>query len=165
MLEISIALILILIVLGTVSSYEVKESWERTDLIGIGDNMLKLMRNEDILDIFYDVGTSRAWNGTITEVVEFRTYGKIPDSYTGARGWYEKNCTVSDIENGKSYIWAWENERIKVSRIYISYSTGAYRYFWGRLSPFIIFPSLIIVPIIIIKIRKRNKMKRNSFIS
>ena len=27
------------------------------------------------LTIYYDVGTSRAWNGSITERVEFKTYG------------------------------------------------------------------------------------------
>ncbi|GAH57197.1 unnamed protein product, partial [marine sediment metagenome] len=39
----------------------------------------------DILNIYYDVGTSRAWNGTISERVEFKVYGKLPDSYSSSR--------------------------------------------------------------------------------
>jgi len=51
LLEISIALILIIIALGAISSSKVKESWERPDLIGTGDNIIKIIRNEDVNEI------------------------------------------------------------------------------------------------------------------
>ena len=41
--------------------------------------------SRDELIIFYDVGTSRAWNGTISEHVEFKVHGKLPDSYSTYR--------------------------------------------------------------------------------
>lgn len=88
----------------------------------------------DILKIYYDVGTSRAWNGTISERVEFKVYGKTPDSYSPSR-----NCTISDITNGKSYAWEWENKIIDINSVYISYS---YYNPWVRLIPIILFPIL-----------------------
>jgi len=92
------------------------------------------------LKIYYDVGTSRAWNGTISERVEFKVYGKPPDSYSSYRkDYFEYNCTVSDITNGKSYAWEWENEIINVNSVYISYS---YYNPWVRLIPIILFPLL-----------------------
>ncbi len=51
LLEISVAMMLLLIVLGTVSNVNVKENWERADLIGAGDNLIKIIRNSDILDV------------------------------------------------------------------------------------------------------------------
>ncbi|NIO44313.1 MAG: hypothetical protein GTN36_02055 [Candidatus Aenigmarchaeota archaeon] len=51
LLEISIALILMLVVLATLSTYSVKESWERSDLIGIGDNIIEIIRYGGIQDI------------------------------------------------------------------------------------------------------------------
>ena len=111
----------------------------------------------DILRIFYDVGTSRAWNGTISERVEFKVYGKTPDSYSS------NNCTISDITNGKSYAWEWENEIINVNSIYISYS---YYNPWARLVPIILFPSLFVGIIILVafsstrKKRKERKARR-----
>ncbi|MFW9950695.1 MAG: hypothetical protein ACFFKA_11305 [Candidatus Thorarchaeota archaeon] len=69
--------------------------------------------NEDELAIFYDVGTSRAWNGPITECVEFQTYGKLPDSYSKSiPDIYNYTCTISNFSNGRSYTWKWVNETI-----------------------------------------------------
>ncbi len=114
--------------------------------------------NYDGLDIFYDVGTSRAWNGTITERVEFRVFGKHPDSYSEYReDHFEYNCTISDIEDGISYVWEWENEIINVDSVYISFS---YYNPWGRLFPFIFFPLLIGGLIIIIVLARRRDKRR-----
>jgi len=114
----------------------------------------------DGLQIFYDVGTSRAWNGTITERVEFKVYGKHPDSYSKYReDQFEYNCTISDIEDGQSYLWEWENEVINVDSVYISFS---YYNPWGRLLPFILFPSLaaaLIISVILIR-RRANRRAR-----
>jgi hypothetical protein len=115
--------------------------------------------NHGDFEIFYDVGTSRAWNGSITEQVEFKVYGKRPDSYSSYRkDVFEYNCTISDIEDGISYLWEWENEIINVDTVYISYS-----YFnpWNRLWPFIVFPSLFAGFITLVVIRRRRR-KRNT---
>ncbi|MBY8981238.1 MAG: hypothetical protein KGD72_12675, partial [Candidatus Lokiarchaeota archaeon] len=106
----------------------------------------------DILKIFYDVGTSRAWNGTISERVEFKVYGKTPDSYSPSR-----NCTISDITNGKSYAWEWENEIININSVYISYS---YYNPWARFVPIILFP-LLFGGIIIWVVFSSTRKKRN----
>jgi len=51
LLEISIALILMLVVMGTLSSFKTKENWERPDLISIGENMIRLLDEDDFLNI------------------------------------------------------------------------------------------------------------------
>ena len=68
------------------------------------------------LEFLYFVGTSRTWFGNITETVEFRVKGHQPDD---AYSWRMepdyirgKNCTISNIEDGKSYLWVWNNVRI-----------------------------------------------------
>lgn len=68
------------------------------------------------LDFLYFVGTSRTWFGNITETVEFRVKGHQPDS---AYSWRMepdyirgKNCTITNIKDGKSYLWEWNNVRI-----------------------------------------------------
>jgi len=110
----------------------------------------------DVLEIYYDVGTSRAWNGSITERVEFKAHGKLPDSYSDYEG---ANCTITSIENGKSYVWEWLNEVITANRVYIKYRNPG-RYFLGRILPFIIIPSVfsaIIIPAVIINRRAKRK--------
>jgi hypothetical protein len=117
------------------------------------------MQNYQILNILYDVGTSRAWNGSISERVEFKVYGKLPDSYSSYReDSFEYNCTISEIEDGKSYMWEWKDEIINVNSVYISYS---YYNPWWRLFPFIFFPLFIGIPIIVavIVIRKTKRKK------
>jgi len=114
-----------------------------------------------ILNIYYDVGTSRAWNGTISERVEFKVYGKRPDSYSSYRKDHiEYNCTISDIEDGKSYAWEWENEIINVNSVYISYS---YYNPWGKIAFYLFYPSLFALIIILsvgIKIKKRRNKRK-----
>ncbi len=117
------------------------------------------------IDIYYDVGTSRAWNGPISERVEFKVVGKQPNYYSDYReNRFEYNCTISNIENGKSYVWEWVNETINVNGVYISYGNG-----WvttlARISPFIIIPSVFGVPIIIIKLNKRRKRKKRDLLT
>lgn len=114
-----------------------------------------------ILNIYYDVGTSRAWNGTISERVEFKVYGKRPDSYSSYRkDHFEYNCTISDVEGGKSYAWEWENEIINVNSVYISYS---YYNPWGKIVFYLFYPSLFALVIILLvskKIRNKRKARR-----
>ena len=112
----------------------------------------------DVLHINYDVGTSRSWNGTITERVVFRVHGELPNSYSSSgftEGPVKYNCTIANIEGGKSYLWNWKEEVIKVNTVYISYSFSNP---WGRLIFYLlpIFYGGIII-FIIIFIRKVNK--------
>lgn len=51
LLEISVALILMIVVMGTLTSFKPKENWERPDLIGFGDNIVKVLNSDDILEI------------------------------------------------------------------------------------------------------------------
>jgi hypothetical protein len=120
--------------------------------------------NNGNFEIFYDVGTSRAWNGSITEQVEFKVYGKQPDSYSGKRkDGFDYNFTISDIEDGMSYVWQWENEIIIVDTIYISYSYfNPWFNFLGRLVPFLIIGGFFLLLIILLYINhKRKKTKRD----
>lgn len=118
--------------------------------------------SDDRLNIYYDVGTSRAWNGSITERVEFKAHKKLPNSYsTSGQEISNVSCTVSNISDGRTYTWEWVNETIMIDSVYISYSYP-YRYFWGRITPIIIFGCYFGVPIIIaviIKLRKKRKKR------
>jgi len=51
LLEISIALILMLTVLGTISTFKPKENWERADLITTGNDIIKSLNDQDVLEI------------------------------------------------------------------------------------------------------------------
>jgi hypothetical protein len=114
----------------------------------------------DVIEIYYDVGTSRVWNGTISERVEFKVHGKLPNSYSDYREYsFEYNCTITDLEDGKSYAWEWVNEVITANRVFISFSTPWGPYALGRLS-IIIIPSVIAAMIILAFIYKRRRKKR-----
>lgn len=119
--------------------------------------------SDDRLTIYYDVGTSRAWNGTITERVEFKTYGKLPDSYSNNTDIYNYNFTVSNFSNGESYTWDWVDESIMINSVYISYYYPFHR-FWGFAGAFIILGCYVganlALVFIAIKIYKRIKRKR-----
>ncbi len=116
------------------------------------------------LYIYYDVGTSRAWNGTISERVEFKTYGKLPNSYSMMQNqpiFYNYSCTISNFTNGRSYAWEWIDEIIMIDSVYISYRYN-YPYLLGRLALPIFFGSVfggVIIIEIIIQLRKRRKKR------
>ena len=119
----------------------------------------------DVLHINYDVGTSRSWNGTITEQVEFRVHGELPNSYSSFSGFAEEpvkyNCTLTNIEDGRSYSWDWKEEVIKVNTVYISYSFSNP---WDRLLFIVIFPIFYgsIFIFIIVFIRKVDKKPKKT---
>jgi len=114
----------------------------------------------DGIKIYYDVGTSRAWNGTITESVKFNVFGKLPNSYLECdSSSYNYTCAISDIESGRSYVWEWQNESILIDSVYISYNF--HRYFWGRITIFLIPAFIIGLPILIVVIKKiRERYKK-----
>jgi len=106
-------------------------------------------------DIIYDVGTSRVWNGNITEKVEFRIHGKQPDYRYSAN-----QCKTSEIEDGKSYIWSWNNEIINVNLVGISYLPSQQAFFY-----FIIFTIIVIIGGIIgitFFIRKKKSTQKHT---
>jgi len=120
--------------------------------------------SEDELAIYYDVGTSRAWNGSITEHVKFKTYGKLPDSYSKSiPDMYNYTCTISNFSNGESYTWDWVNETIMINSVYISYYYPFQR-FWSSIRTIIILASYVgvnmIIVVIALKIYKKIKRKR-----
>ncbi|MFX1571101.1 MAG: hypothetical protein ACFFCV_22405 [Promethearchaeota archaeon] len=129
------------------------------------DAYIEIFEHDDALEIFYDVGTSRAWNGTITERVEFKVYGKNPDSYSKYRkDSFEYNCTISDIEDGLSYVWEWKNEIINAGSVYIYYS---YYNPWGRISFILIFilvyGGIAVLCITLLLLRRRRKRIKQNF--
>lgn len=105
---------------------------------------LSTIYSKNIEQINYDVGTSRAWNGTITERVEFKVLGKVPDSYST----YLYNCTVTDSEDGKIYLWEWINEQINVNGVYISYYFSHH----GPHLLVIIFPLMYVLAVVVVVI-------------
>ena len=126
------------------------------------DTYITQMDSGGQLYIFYDVGTSRAWNGTINERVEFKTYGKLPNSYSkDGETLYNYSCMISNYSNGRSYTWEWIDETIMIDSVYISYNYP-YDYWFGRIAPIILFGSVIggvIIIEIIIQLRKRRKKR------
>ena len=66
--------------------------------------------------LIYDVGTSRLWNGNITEEVNINVHGNLPDTI-----YYEEKCNVQNLNDGKSYTWNWNNERIKTNFVGVSF--------------------------------------------
>lgn len=130
------------------------------------DAYIDIPANYGIFEIFYDVGTSRAWNGSITERVEFKVYGKHPDSYSDYRDYFEYNCTISDIEDGQSYLWEWENEIINVDRVYISYyySNPWRRFGFGGVLgfslPFLIIGGLVSLFMLLLRQNRKKKAGR-----
>jgi hypothetical protein len=95
--------------------------------------------------IYYIVGTARTWAGKITESVEFNIYGKTPDEF------YEHRCSVSELLNGTSYLWEWENEIIYDDEVYITYY-GNYNYSGVIIISESLIQQIIIGSIIIIAI-------------
>ena len=49
LLEIAIASILMVVVLSTFFAVRVKQNWDSSDLIGVGNNMLNYIREDDSL--------------------------------------------------------------------------------------------------------------------
>ncbi|OLS32869.1 MAG: hypothetical protein HeimAB125_04420 [Candidatus Heimdallarchaeota archaeon AB_125] len=82
------------------------------------DSITNFRYTEEVIWITYDVGTARAWDGLLTEYVEFNVYGKQPTYYYNNTA----NTTVTEIENGKSYLWSWEKiDEIRTDYVFIEY--------------------------------------------
>ena len=137
-------------------SFDYKLPWK------IGDIKFSLA------EVWYDVGTARAWSGNVTETVEYVVYGHQP-FYYNCSGRDEtvrfyKDGIIEEIDDGYCYSWSWNNERIKEDQIEFRFSL-----FEEKLTPIdkmimiIVFPSvglvgLIFVSLRIIKVRRKRKV-------
>jgi hypothetical protein len=79
----------------------------------------------DDLYLGYYLNTSKVWNGNTTGKVEFRVLGKIPSFFT--TGDYYGKKTVSDIFEGKSCIWEWNN--MKINTIILGIYSNDYAFY------------------------------------
>jgi hypothetical protein len=84
------------------------------------------------MEFHYDIGTASVWNGTISERIEFKVHGRLPDKYLNTTF-----LRIIDIPDGKSYIWEWRDVSFPTGylSVYISYD-GNYVYNWGRIISF-----------------------------
>ena len=73
------------------------------------------------LQIEYVVGTSRMWANETSEVVKFVVNGEQPESYLFKETSSSQTCSISETDEGKQYIWEWNNERIQVDAVWISF--------------------------------------------
>jgi hypothetical protein len=69
--------------------------------------------------LIYDVGTSRLWNGNITEYINMNVHGEPPNTI-----YYEEKCCIFDICDGRRYSWNWDNEIMNVNYVGVSYYFG-----------------------------------------
>jgi len=122
----------------------------------LGYSMKNPLYNLNTFSIRYDVGTARAWNGTITEIVEFNVRGKLPNDH-----YFKESCSITNTVEGRSYTWEWIDETIEINYVGISYS--------GRLISLafyaILFSIIGVIPLLtigIISLRRRKK-KRSEF--
>jgi hypothetical protein len=118
-------------------------------------------RNSAILEedyyIVYDVGTARLWNGNITEVVEISIYKNLPTSILS-----EELCIMSNISNGMSYRWEWNEKVIEINYLGLYYHVDflhEYDYIYNSIK-FSLFSGTSLV-VIFIFIKKRNYRIRN----
>ena len=79
------------------------EGYSNTSLSYSSQTILKRSNHNTYVQIFYLVSTGLVWYGNISETVKFNVCGLQPDSV--------EYCLVSDIENGKEYLWEWPNDR------------------------------------------------------
>ncbi|MFX1269545.1 MAG: hypothetical protein ACFFAK_16410 [Promethearchaeota archaeon] len=87
-----------------------------------------IIKDYGYCEIIYDVGTARVWNGNITEKVEFKVYGHLPDYC-----YHEEDCIISDLNHAKipflskyydkCFSWEWNNETIEYDLVGIGYTS------------------------------------------
>ena len=88
--------------------------------------------DDDTTNFFmrYIISTGRSWSGKLNETVTFNIRGREPYLYSifneeypnyddDDDGIINNNCLVTDIDDGKSYQWGWENSRISSYEGYI----------------------------------------------
>ena len=127
---------------------------------GLMPNPLNPLNRNNEFSILYDLVTSKAWSGNISERVEFRVYGKLPDSIIESP-MDEDRLVIINIDGGRCYTWEWTNEQINTERIGIMYETELL-----KLQLIIIGVSIgiavaitVATIIFVVRTKKRSKMK------
>jgi hypothetical protein len=115
----------------------------------------------DEFSITYDLGTAKAWQGNITEKVEFVVNGKIPNSYREFSNYsLEDRCQITNINNGRVYTWEWDDEYINTQLVGIIYR-GRLLQIWAWWEVLLIGGSIVginvLVVFLILHRRKRKK--------
>ncbi|GAG87338.1 unnamed protein product, partial [marine sediment metagenome] len=115
----------------------------------------------DEFSITYDLGTAKAWQGNITEKVEFVVNGKIPNSYRESSNYsLEDRCQITNINNGRVYTWEWDDENINTQLVGIIYRGRLLRT-WAWWVVVLIGGSIaginVLVVVLILRRRKRKK--------
>ena len=126
--------------------------------------MLNPLYTHDEFSINYDLGTAKAWQGNITEKVEFVVNGKIPNSYREFSNYsLEDRCQITNINNGRVYTWEWDDENINTQLVGIIYRGRLLRT-WALWVALLIGGSIaginVLVVILILHRRKRKKSHR-----
>lgn len=120
-----------------------------------------LIKEDGYYEIIYDVGTARVWNGNITEIVEFKVHGYLPDY-----SYHEEDCIISNFNNvkipivskysSKCYSWVWNNEIIEYNLVGIVYTSVPENYL-VLISLSLLGTGIAIVAMIIIYDFKKGK--------
>ncbi|MGB5909633.1 MAG: hypothetical protein WBH31_00430 [Promethearchaeia archaeon] len=126
-----------------------------------------IIKDFGYLEIIYDVGTARVWNGNVTEKVEFKVYGRLPDYC-----YHEEDCKISDMDLlrvpildkycTKCFSWEWNNEIIEYNLVGIVY-TSLPRNYLALISFSLLGLGIVIVAMIVIydlKVKKGKKSLR-----
>jgi hypothetical protein len=118
-------------------------------------------RRNQQFSILYDLETSEAWSGNISERVEFRVYGKLPNSIIE---WPtdEDRLVTLDMEGGRIYAWEWNNEHINTEQIGINYR-GELLVQWQKIivgvSIGISVPVIIVTIVLVVRKKKKSKFR------
>jgi len=124
-------------------------------------SMQNPLYESDEFSITYDLGTAKAWQGNITEKVEFIVSGKIPNSYLELSNYsLEDRCQITNITNGRVYAWEWDDENINTQLVGILYR-GKLTKTWDWWVVLLIGGSIaginVLVVFLILYRRKRKK--------
>jgi len=100
------------------------------------------------VQIEYVVGTSRMWANETSEVVKFIVNGEQPESYLFKETSSFQTCSISEIDEGKQYIWEWNNERIQVDAVWISFKINHFSIDFDN--PFVLITLVVVIFVLLI---------------
>ena len=104
------------------------------------------------------------WANETSEVVKFVVNGEQPESYLFKETSSFQTCSISETDEGKQYIWEWNNERIQVDAVWISFKINHFSidfdnpFVWITLAV-VIFVLVILSLLLLKRGRKRRRKK------
>lgn len=115
-------------------------------------------------NFYYDVGTSRGWEGKITEIVKIKVLGRQPDHYSDyVEGHFSKNCIISSFDGGKIYNWEWIDERITDYLVGVKFDGET---IWQKYMVYFILIPLLFVPsigyLIYLAAKRKKQLKKQT---